>query len=272
MNPCVRGKVCPRRKLTDNRGRLRPLSTTLIALLFAWAPLDADAASQKCAKFSKSKPFVYAIGSSTLGSYLGSFLKRDLPKAGFEFRKWAKASSGLARPDFHDWLDRVPEIAKQWKPDVFVVSLGTNDFQRLRKGRKWIKVDTPAWKAEYEARVDKMLKLAAGPKKKRVVVWVGPGIFDQPKARRMAQLINSIVKDRIAKFEGTAFHIDVVNALLQGKKRPRKKLKTTRRKFVTVYGKDKIHMTREAIQHLMSNPVVRVLKDCKNGKTVITSR
>jgi hypothetical protein len=251
---------------------VKALSTTsILGIALALAvllPLTAAAETKKCPRFEKKKPFVYAIGSSTMGSYLGSYLEQDLPKAGFAFRKWAKASSGLARPDFHDWISKVPDIAKQWKPDIFVVSLGTNDFQPLRKGKRWIKLGTREWTAEYTARVDKMIQLASGKGNKRVVVWVGPGIFDQPKARRMAMRINAIVKARIEAFNGPAFHVDLVTPLVGKGKRPAKTIRVSSRRRVAVFGKDGIHMSREAINHLMAKPVIRLLTACKEGKAV----
>ena len=251
---------------------LRFLSTAGLVGIIAAAlilPATASAGKRKCPKLKASTPFVYAIGSSTLGSYLGSYLKRDLPKAVFKFRKWAKASSGLARPDFHDWLGKLPDIAKQWDPDVFIVSLGTNDFQRIRKGKRWIKIGTPAWKAEYTARVDKLLETAAGPRKKRVIIWVGPGVFNQPRARKMSLLVNTIVKERLAAFKGHAFHVDIRAQVVGKRGRPVKTLRVPgKRAKINVYEPDRIHMTRDAMYHLLAKPILRALKACKQGRAV----
>lgn len=235
---------------------------TVIACLTLPNMAQAD---ERCSKLKAKKPFVYAVGSSTMGSYLGSYLKRDLPKAGFKFRKWAKASSGLARPDFHDWPERLPEITKQWKPDVYVIALGTNDFQPLKHKGKWVDHFTPEWETIYTARVDRLLELAGA--KGRVVVWVGPAVFDQPRARKMAKIVNDIVKARIAKYKGAAFHVDVFGALMGKGKRPAKRIAVGKKKTL-VYSRDGVHMTREAIQQLMVKPTLAILKSCKRGGVV----
>jgi len=212
-------------------------------------------------KLTGKKPFVYAIGSSTLGSYLGSYLERDLPAAGFRVRKWPKASSGLARPDFHDWLARVPEIIKQWKPDAFIISLGTNDFQPIKTKKGWIKLNhMAAWKAEYARRVDQMLSLTGAHG--RPVVWVGPGVFDQPRARKMARIVNDIVDARIKAFKGTAFHVDIYSKLVPKGTHPLKTIKSGKRRRA-VFSKDGIHMSRAGIYETMVKPTLRLLKRCR---------
>ncbi len=69
------------------------------------------------------KPLVYGIGSSTMGTSLGKLLSRNLKALNLPFRKWGVASSGLARPDFHDWPNQMQKLVKERDPKIFVISL-----------------------------------------------------------------------------------------------------------------------------------------------------
>ena len=170
----------------------RHIFTLSLALLL----LSSMTVSAKCTTSVSKGAFIYAVGSSTLGSPLGGQLETALKKEGFKFRKWAKASSGLARPDFHDWPAQLPKIDKEWSPDVYIVSLGTNDYQALWHKKKWIKhQEKERWIDAYTKRVDQMLALAAGKRKQRLVVWIGPVPFNTPKGRNMSLRINRIIKN-----------------------------------------------------------------------------
>jgi hypothetical protein len=171
----------------------------------------------------------------------------------------------LARPDFHDWLAKIPNIIEQWDPDVFVISLGTNDFQSLNTPDGWIRPDdTERWIAAYTERVDRALNLASGDDRKRMVIWVGPSTFDQPRARRMGQRIHQIVSERIRAFNGPAFHVDVYSQITNDRGRPQQRFTApgTDRRF-RVYGGDRIHLTRDAVRLLMSKPIIDLLNRCR---------
>ncbi|MDP6945291.1 MAG: hypothetical protein QF464_14180, partial [Myxococcota bacterium] len=107
---------------------------------------------------------MYLIGSSTMGSVLGPMLQKELKKRwDIKAKRWGKASSGLARPDFHDWLGEAPNLMRRHRPDYVVVSLGTNDHQPLKTKRSWIKTKNPKWAATYKERVLTMLRRLSGP-------------------------------------------------------------------------------------------------------------
>jgi hypothetical protein len=209
--------------------------------------------------------FIYAIGSSTLGSPLGEILIKSLEQRGFKFRKWAKASSGLARPDYFDWPKQVPDIIDQWKPDAFIVNLGTNDFQAIFNYKTWIQPDNEKeWRAEYGRRVDKILELTAGPDKSRLVVWVGPSPFPQEKAVRLSQIINAVIQERIKAFGGSVFYVDATDPLIKDGHVLRS-VKLSSGKMAPVFRKDNVHMTVEVVRDLMAEPTGDILLKCTKG-------
>ena len=153
----------------------------------------AEPSTPKCPKVS-AKPFVYGVGSSTMGTSLGKALESQLEATGARFQKWGKASSGLARPDFHDWPKAIKQVAKKKRPDVFVISLGTNDFQALYHKKKWVKLREEAkWKELYRRRIEESLEAASGRDRKRMVVWITPTIFNSRKAKKAGKWIRELI-------------------------------------------------------------------------------
>ena len=103
-----------------------------------------------------------------MGSVLGPMLQKDLKKRwDIKAKRWGKASSGLARPDFHDWPAEVPNLMRRHRPDYVVVSLGTNDHQALKTRKGWIKTSNERWASSYKQRVLIMLRRLSGRDRRR---------------------------------------------------------------------------------------------------------
>ena len=105
--------------------------------------------------------------------------------------------TGLARPDVFDWPAQLREALKA-RPAAAVVLLGANDEQPLRVATGApAPVSTPAWNAEYAARVAAMLRLltAAGVKP---IVWVGLPDMRDPGSQANGRRINAIVQNACA--------------------------------------------------------------------------
>ena len=82
--------------------------------------------------------------------------------------------TGLARPDTFDWPARLTELARDFPPQVLVLSLGSNDAQDLLDvdGRPVAALaDTEAWEAEYAARLAASFDAFEGTSTR--VIWVG---------------------------------------------------------------------------------------------------
>ena len=243
----------------------RAVKTRTMSLFLALAVLMAGSALATQCRLPAGG-FIYAIGSSTLGSPLGEILDKSLKKRGFKFRKWAKASSGLARPDFFDWPKQVPDIIREWKPDAFVVNIGTNDFQGIFNAGKWIKPEQEdAWRAEYGRRVDNLLELTAGADKSRLVVWVGPSPFPDAKAKRMSIMINDVIKSRIKAFGGPVFYVDATEPLITKSGDVLREYKGADGKMKAVFRKDNIHTSVEAVRDIMAEPTGDILVECTKG-------
>ena len=218
--------------------------------------------SNKC-KNLDGRDLIYGIGSSMMGSDLGPMLERRLKEQGLKFRKWGKASSGLARPDFHDWPEKARSVARKLKPKIFVVALGTNDYQAIRKGRRWIKFGTKKWKEEYAKRVDTMLTNLSGKKRCRAVIWMGPISFEGKMSERRGPTVNAIMKERVNAFDGPVFFVDGYRKTIQKNGRPVQFFRHPKNnKTIKARASDNIHLSTQAVHWLIANPILSAINRC----------
>jgi hypothetical protein len=264
-----------RRKMGENRKtKMMPnkLCWTLLPLAIALFLMPCVAHAErpmtgtgvwkaKCPKLPAS-PLVYGVGSSTMGTSLGASLEKNLKKEGVTFRKWGVASSGLARPEFHNWPKSVKEVVRERNPDIFVISVGTNDFQALFHKKKWIRLkESERWKKIYGERIDAMLEEASGRDRKRMVIWIAPTIFKGRKAIKVGKWIHELLLDRIQAFGGPVFLVDAYKPTTKNGE-PLQFFKTKDGRKLSIYGKDNIHLTHSAVDHLMVDPTMELIRPC----------
>jgi uncharacterized protein len=117
---------------------------------------------------------VLLLGDSLIATGFGQYLEDSLnahPRVRSVRR--AKSSTGLARPDFFDWMEVGQEEIERHRPDVVVVILGGNDGQALmdRQGRPEVRWGQSEWEERYRQRIEAFLGRLAAPGRK--ILWVG---------------------------------------------------------------------------------------------------
>ncbi len=233
---------------------------SLVAIALTTVP-----ASAKC-PVTQTKSIVYGIGGSTMGTLLGPMLDKVFEENGIEFRRWGKASSGLARPDFHDWPKSTPELMKKHKPNVVIVSLGTNDYQALWEDGNWIRQEDKEWETKYGERVTALLKAITEDDKHRLVIWSGPYAFEGKNAVVRAPIVNRIMKERVEAFAaagGNAIFHDAYVVTSDDKGNPLDKAVLPGKKTASeIRTKDKIHLTADAVRLLLAKPIVDLALPC----------
>lgn len=257
------------RPTTRHRGLCgaRALLIGLVALaLGACAHAPPSRAADVCPRGDRPER-VYAIGSSTVGALLGPMLKRMLKADGLAVRRWGLASSGLARPDFHDWPAEVPKIMAEHDPQIVVISLGDNDFQNVfHKKLGWIRFEDPRWREIYAERVDLMLEESAGEQKQRLVLVSGPYAFMDRRSYKYGPTVNEIMRERTEAFAaagGRAVYLDVWALTTDAKGNPLAEadIDGSGRK-VRIRSKDGIHLTAKAVEALLADPLAEMIRGC----------
>ena len=122
-------------------------------------------------------------------------------------------SSGLTRPDFYDWPERIIEVMVADDPDVVVFMVGGNDAQALVVDGQIARPFAEAWVQEYSTRVAHAMDLFATDPD-RILIWVGQPIMRDPDYDERMHQINAIYAAEAA--ERPAVHYVDTRDLFRG--------------------------------------------------------
>jgi uncharacterized protein len=108
-----------------------------------------------------------------------------------------KVSSGLSRPDFFNWPERLRAQMQSFDPHAAVAMFGANDGQSVDYQGKVLQFDTPAWLALYHQRVGEAMDILIGPQH-RQVWWIGMPIMRSGAFSTVVRVLNSVYKAEAA--------------------------------------------------------------------------
>ena len=142
---------------------------------------------------------VLIIGDSMAATDFGRELQKKLRRRDKTkcFRK-GKSSTGLARPDFYDWMSEGKRQIRKTKPDVVIVIVGGNDGQDLidkAKKKRRIFWRGKKWEASYAQRINDFVTLLKEPE--RHVLWLELPAMDRQRLERKLKLIREVQKAAI---------------------------------------------------------------------------
>jgi hypothetical protein len=157
---------------------------------------------------SVSKRTVLLLGDSLIVTSFGEYLEQLLNEhPGLRAVRRAKSSTGLARPDFFDWMAVGREEVERHRPDLVVVIMGGNDGQGLTdaKGKAQVQWGRPEWATAYRQRVEEFLGVIAAPGRK--ILWVELPLTGLPGFERKLKVIRPLLRDTVSARED-ALHLD----------------------------------------------------------------
>jgi hypothetical protein len=112
-------------------------------------------------------------------------------------------SSGLSRPDFFDWPQRIIDQLVTVKPDAAVVLFGANDGQDFISQGKDLHVGSATWQKAYAHRVDRVMAILT--EGGRRVYWVGNPVMRDPGYRRRISMMDHIYQQEAQKHPGVIY-------------------------------------------------------------------
>ena len=147
---------------------------------------------------------MYIGGDSMVGQF-GPMLDNRASQSGMvESEVVYEFESGLSRPDFIDWPQRLEQVSEELDPDVFVVYFGGNDAQAIyMPDGSWIEFGTPEWEEEYRRRVDEVMTLLTD--RGHWVYWMGLPIVQSESFQERVRLMNQIYEEQAAQHEMVTF-------------------------------------------------------------------
>jgi hypothetical protein len=213
---------------------------------------------------------VLILGDSLAATAFGVLLAKRLDEHPqiVCFRR-AKSASGLARPDFFDWMRESRRQVAMRKPDLVIVIIGGNDGQdltaRKKKGGR-VRWKDPGWEQAYRRRVQEFLVGITAPDRK--ILWVGLPRMGLRSFERKLHLIRTIQQDVVSGMGGAGVYLDTApfftdehgellqEARVRGRRRPQ-----------AIRADDGIHFTMAGSRYFADRvyPEVLVLLDLESA-------
>ena len=99
---------------------------------------------------TEERPLRMYVAGDSMDQVFGSSLVNLAEATGLvKAKNDYHVSSGLSRPDFYDWPQRLVDQIVDFRPDAAVVLFGANDGQNVLHEGEVLKVGTKAWQAVY---------------------------------------------------------------------------------------------------------------------------
>ena len=192
---------------------------------------------------------VLIVGDSMAATDFGRALQRRLDAhVGLKAVRRGKSATGLARPDYFDWMSEAQRQLKRHKPDLVVVIIGGNDGQDLipkTKGRR-VHWNKPKWKDAYAARVQAFTRLLMGDERR--VAWIELPAMDRKRFERKLSFIREVQKTALAELGPRVRYVSTRDIFYDDNGRLRRKIKA-RGKKVALRQDDGIHFSLPGSQY-----------------------
>jgi uncharacterized protein len=171
---------------------------------------------------------VLVLGDSMIAGGFGLYLARALGEhRGYDVTRRGKSSSGLARPDFFDWMAEAKRLVGETPYDATVVMFGGNDVQGLWMGKgktsgaagdahegprkaEWIRWEDEGWSEEYARRVNALADIVAPDGQQ--LFWIGMPVMRPSKFHARVQRVNTIYRAEMA-IRPSALFVDIWSVL-----------------------------------------------------------
>ncbi|MET0401618.1 MAG: DUF459 domain-containing protein [Cystobacter sp.] len=187
------------------------LCLALLAVLPAWA---GEVPSPEAASRPRT---VLLMGDSLIVTGFGESLEQLInAQPGLRAVRRAKSSTGLARPDFFDWMKVGQEEVERHHPDVVVVILGGNDGQGLtdERGKAKVQWGATGWEAAYQQRATDFLHTLSAPGRR--LLWVELPFTGLPRFERKLEIIRRVLRDAV-RTDTASTHLDTRSFFVDAK-------------------------------------------------------
>jgi hypothetical protein len=204
---------------------------------------------------------IWVVGDS-LGDVPGAALERAaaanpaLDVLGVETR----VATGLSRPDVYNWYARVAEAVREQRPDVAVLSFGSNDGHHYMSGvpdRVSLgNLGSRSWVAEYRRRVDGLTRMLIASR--ITVVWIGLPIPRGPNQHRNFAVINRVIRSVARSRARETVYVDTWRMFSDARGRYAEYLRDADGRLVRMRSSDGVHFETPAGE-LVARAVLREL-------------
>ncbi|MFN3200969.1 MAG: hypothetical protein ACE366_21390 [Bradymonadia bacterium] len=237
------------------------------------APASAEDApkAKRPRKGTRKSAEIYVLGSSSIGGRLGRDVAKLFSERGHSVYRFARRSTGFARPDFFDWwaeVDRMPGLGTargvvfyMGVNDVFTVWLRPDEREGGRKGPKWVSASDARWPEVYRDRVASLVQKVCDMGASKVALLTPMDVVDNFRQHRLESIRTAQAEAMAQTTCGVAIATDGdIDAIRKGDKK-RNALRTA----------DGSHATRKGTRIIMDrvrDPLLAALLDVQTTHEV----
>jgi len=207
-------------------------------------------------------PFrVLILGDSLAATGFGALLERRLDgHPSIQCFRKAKSASGLARPDFFDWMAEAKTQVKSRDPHLVVVIMGGNDGQDLisKSGSaKRVQWSSEKWDSAYRERISAFVTELRGEGRK--VLWLGLPKMGMASFERKLELIRDVQQAALADF-GDVEYLDTIQYFVDQDGNLQDRADVGKRKNQALRAEDGIHFTMAGSEYFADKVYPEVLR------------
>jgi hypothetical protein len=115
----------------------------------------------------------------------------------------AHPSSGLSRPDYYNWQEKVERVFSVKTFDAVIILLGTNDAQTIVVNDEHFPFESQGWISVYKNRITSLLHFLK--EKTYRVYWIGLPPMRSSTFHRKMMLINEIIAEVCSLYDHVTF-------------------------------------------------------------------
>jgi hypothetical protein len=109
----------------------------------------------------------------------------------------SRVSTGLAYPQFFDWVAKIKSAIINDRVDAVIVFLGANDTFDIYHGQRRIILGTPTWKAAYASRIERIV--ACARQHKTPLIWLGMPAMNRHDIQPYVPMMNTLFRSVVTK-------------------------------------------------------------------------
>jgi hypothetical protein len=148
---------------------------------------------------------VYLAGDSLMIEVGHAFTRRSESLTSVDVFKRNPVGSGFADPSKYDWPKQLTKDVDEFKPDVTVMLIGSNDKVPMTVNGVKVPPFTAEWNAEYVRRVQAGIDITTNTG--AIVVWIGMPVMRSDQYSETARTLNAIY-EQICEEDPDAYYLD----------------------------------------------------------------
>lgn len=191
---------------------------------------------------------VLILGDSMAATDFGRALEKKLDvRTDVEVARRGKSATGLARPDYFDWMAEAEARVKRHDPDLVVVIIGGNDGQDLQPKSKKSKVRRVFWKSDAwdDAYAERLVAFCLTLlEDHRRIVWLELPVMDHRSLEKKLTRIRQVQRDALGSLIPRVAYVETRPHFLDAKGRILRKVSVDGYRSAQVLRQDDgIHFT-----------------------------